>query len=150
MGKKRKFSGLHKENRKTGSGKSSKLGSRSDNSETHSENSLENTEVSATLAAANSVLYSDIPTDIQSTDPYTSTPVSKRSDNITHSPVMSASWTIKNDIIDLKSRSMRDNLLFSNIPEVQGEGPIQTENILRQFLKNELKMDFIGCRSHKV
>jgi hypothetical protein len=89
MGKKRKFSGLHKENRKTGSGKSSKLGSKSDSSETHSENSLENTEVSATLAAANSVLYSDIPTDIQSTDPYTSTPVSKRSDNITHSPVMS-------------------------------------------------------------
>ena len=43
--------------------------------------------------------------------------------------------------VPLKSRSMRDNLLFSNIPEVQDESPIHTENILRQFLKNELKMD---------
>lgn len=48
---------------------------------------------------------------------------------------------LKDDIVDLKSRSMRDNLLFSNIPERRNETPIETERVLRDFLKENLKMD---------
>ena len=48
---------------------------------------------------------------------------------------------LKDEMVDLKSRSMRDNLLFSNIPETTNETPRDTEKILRDFLKNTVKMD---------
>ena len=43
--------------------------------------------------------------------------------------------SLKGDIIDMKSRSMRDNLIFSNIPEKENETPDVTEHILREFLE---------------
>ena len=43
--------------------------------------------------------------------------------------------SLKGDIIDLKSRSMRDNLMFSNIPEKENETPDVTKHILREFLE---------------
>ena len=44
---------------------------------------------------------------------------------------------IQKSVIDLKSRSMRDNLVFSGIPESRGE---VCEDTLRDFLKNKLKI----------
>ena len=41
----------------------------------------------------------------------------------------------------MKSRSMRDNLIFSNIPEKENETPDVTEHILREFLELNLKME---------
>ena len=38
--------------------------------------------------------------------------------------------SLKGDIIVLKSRSMRDNLIFSNIPEKENETPYVTEHVL--------------------
>ena len=49
--------------------------------------------------------------------------------------------SLKGDIIDMKSRSMRDNLIFSNIPEKENETPDVTEHILREFLEVNLKME---------
>ena len=49
--------------------------------------------------------------------------------------------SLKGDIIDLKSRSMRDNLIFSYIPEKESETPDVTEHILREFLELNLKME---------
>jgi hypothetical protein len=49
--------------------------------------------------------------------------------------------TLKWEIVDVKARSMRDNLIFSNIPEVSNETPITTEAILREFMVKELRMD---------
>ena len=49
--------------------------------------------------------------------------------------------SLKGDIIDMKSRSMRDNLIFSNIPEKENETPDDTEHILREFLEVNLKME---------
>ena len=46
--------------------------------------------------------------------------------------------SLKGDIIDMKSRSMRDNLIFSNIPEKENETPDVTEHILREFLELNL------------
>jgi hypothetical protein len=48
---------------------------------------------------------------------------------------------LRQDIVDLKLRSMRDNLLFSNIPEIGNETPKDTEVVLRQFLKDNMKME---------
>ncbi|KAK3102079.1 hypothetical protein FSP39_008584 [Pinctada imbricata] len=48
---------------------------------------------------------------------------------------------MKFDIIDMKARSMRDNLLFSGIAETPGETPNTTESILRKFLVDNLHMD---------
>jgi hypothetical protein len=48
--------------------------------------------------------------------------------------------SLKMGITDLKARSMRDNLVFSNIPERPNEAPNVTEDILRDFLERELKM----------
>ena len=44
---------------------------------------------------------------------------------------------IQKSVIDLKSRSMRDNLVFSGIPESRGE---VCEDTFRDFLKNKLKI----------
>ena len=41
----------------------------------------------------------------------------------------------------MKSRSMRDNLIFSNIPEKENETPDVTEHILHEFLELNLKME---------
>ena len=56
---------------------------------------------------------------------------------------------LKDDVVDLKSRSMRDNLLFSNIPETQNETSKDTEHILRQFLKTDLRMEETQINSVK-
>lgn len=60
-------------------------------------------------------------------------------DRIAH--LESENQALKWEIIDVKARSMRDNLIFSNIPERVDETPNVTENILREFLEKELKMD---------
>jgi regulator of replication initiation timing len=52
----------------------------------------------------------------------------------------SENQSLKMEITDLKARSMRDNLVFSNIPERPDETPNVTEDILRDFLERELKM----------
>ena len=41
----------------------------------------------------------------------------------------------------MKSRSMRDNLIFSNIPEKENKTPDVTEHILRECLELNLKME---------
>ena len=41
----------------------------------------------------------------------------------------------------MKSRSMRDNLIFSNIQEKENETPDVTEHILHEFLELNLKME---------
>ena len=56
-------------------------------------------------------------------------------------PIEAENKTLKGDIIDMKSRSMRDNLIFSNIPEKENETPDVTEHILREFLELNLKME---------
>jgi hypothetical protein len=48
---------------------------------------------------------------------------------------------LKDDTVDLKFRSMRNNLLFSNIPERRNETPVETERVLRDFMEKNLKMD---------
>ncbi|CAC5407606.1 unnamed protein product [Mytilus coruscus] len=47
---------------------------------------------------------------------------------------------LKNDIVDIQARSMRDNLVFVGINEFQNETPDKTEAIIREFLMNDLKM----------
>ena len=41
----------------------------------------------------------------------------------------------------MKSRSMRDNLILSNIPEKENETSDVTEHILREFLELNFKME---------
>lgn len=45
---------------------------------------------------------------------------------------------LQSSIIDLKSRSMRDNLIFSGIPDTTNE---DCEAVLHHFLENKLKID---------
>lgn len=47
---------------------------------------------------------------------------------------------LKEEVLDLKSRSMRDNLIFRNIPEVQNEN---TEEVLTQFLSEKMNIENI-------
>lgn len=53
---------------------------------------------------------------------------------------------LQESIIDLKSRSMRGNLVFSGIHEERGEN---TEEILQEFIKRKFRIDddvwFDGC-----
>jgi regulator of replication initiation timing len=49
----------------------------------------------------------------------------------------SENQSLKMEITDLKVRSMKDNLVFSNIPERPAETPNVTEDILRDFLERE-------------
>ena len=44
---------------------------------------------------------------------------------------------IKESIIDLQARSMRDNLVFSGIPEQEDEDP---ELTIKIFIQNQLKL----------
>ncbi|CAC5418258.1 unnamed protein product [Mytilus coruscus] len=46
--------------------------------------------------------------------------------------------------VDLQIRSMRENLVFSGIPEFsENETSEQTEDIIKDFMKTEMKMDMI-------
>jgi hypothetical protein len=39
---------------------------------------------------------------------------------------------LKDDIVDLKSRSLKENLLFPNNPERRNETPVETERVVRE------------------
>lgn len=45
--------------------------------------------------------------------------------------------SLRNEIADLQCRSMKDNLLFKQIPEMPNE---DTENVVQSFIQNELKI----------
>ena len=47
---------------------------------------------------------------------------------------------LKNDLTYLQSQSMRNNLVFSNINEAQTETTETTENVLREFLVEKMKI----------
>lgn len=47
---------------------------------------------------------------------------------------------LQNEVTYLQSQSMRNNLLFTNIPEAPSEKYEDTENILRQFMVKEMKV----------
>lgn len=44
---------------------------------------------------------------------------------------------MKETILDLQTRSMRDNIIFTGIPEKQGENP---EELVKDFMKTQLKL----------
>ena len=48
---------------------------------------------------------------------------------------------IKEKIVDIKARSMRDNLIITNIPEEENETTEQTEQILRKFICEGMKLN---------
>ncbi|KAJ8342030.1 hypothetical protein SKAU_G00319580 [Synaphobranchus kaupii] len=45
-----------------------------------------------------------------------------------------------NDILDLQCRSMRDNIIIHGVPEKDDETYLKTEEVVKSFLKDELKM----------
>lgn len=47
---------------------------------------------------------------------------------------------MKDQLLYVQSQSMRNNLLFSNITESEGESPVDSEQILRDFMIEKLKM----------
>jgi hypothetical protein len=51
--------------------------------------------------------------------------------------LLESNASLKDELTDLKSRSMRDNLVFFNIPEQESE---DTENVVRSFLEEKMKM----------
>ena len=51
--------------------------------------------------------------------------------------IKSVNTKLKEDLLDLKRRSMRDNLIFTNIPQEQEE---DTEQVLVGFLQNKLNL----------
>lgn len=55
--------------------------------------------------------------------------------------MMEVNERLKSEMTDLKSRSMRDNLVFLNVPEIQQEKQSDTEKVLSEFLVRELQMD---------
>lgn len=48
---------------------------------------------------------------------------------------------LKQNMIDIEARSMRENLIFTNIYESKNESAKETENKLREFFESKLKMD---------
>ena len=48
--------------------------------------------------------------------------------------------TMHSDLLYLQSQSMRNNLIFSRLPEVENENTEQSETIIRGFLVEKLKM----------
>ena len=48
--------------------------------------------------------------------------------------------TMHSDLLYLQSQSMRNNLIFSRLPEIENENTEQSENIVRGFLVEKLKM----------
>lgn len=62
--------------------------------------------------------------------------------------MMSVNAELKEDLLDLKSRSMRDNLIFTNIPESHNEN---TEAVLSEFLQSKLQLNGIQFeRVHRL
>lgn len=51
--------------------------------------------------------------------------------------VMKENRKMKETILDIQTRSMRDNLIFSGIPENQPDNP---ETLIKDFIKTELKL----------
>lgn len=47
----------------------------------------------------------------------------------------------KDELLELQTRTMRDNLVFFNIPEKQNEKPEDTEQILYEFIEHDMKVD---------
>jgi septation ring formation regulator EzrA len=47
----------------------------------------------------------------------------------------------KDDLLELTTRTMRDNLVFFNIPEKPNEKPEDTEQIVYEFIENVMKVD---------
>ena len=55
---------------------------------------------------------------------------------------------LKEEVLDLKSRSMRDNLVFTNIPEFTNEN---TEDVLANFLRDKMNIKKISFeRVHRI
>lgn len=50
-------------------------------------------------------------------------------------------FKIKQDILDLQCRSMRNNIVIHGVPEIQGETFQKTENLVKTFLASHLRMD---------
>ncbi|KAH3837556.1 hypothetical protein DPMN_110949 [Dreissena polymorpha] len=60
---------------------------------------------------------------------------------------------LKEDMNYVQSQSMRNNLIFGNIPEVQDETPAKTEQIVREFIVSNLKVtkeEVDGMRFERV
>ena len=63
---------------------------------------------------------------------------------------------LKQSMVYLQSQSMRNNLLFSGIPEIPSEKPDDTERIVRRFMCDKLQMasDLVGRmkieRAHRM
>lgn len=47
----------------------------------------------------------------------------------------------KDDLLDLQTRTIRDNLIFFNIPEKPNEKPEETEQILYEFIEHDMRLD---------
>ena len=62
--------------------------------------------------------------------------------------VLKVNGELKEELLDLKSRSMRDNLIFRNIEETMDEN---TEEVLKKFLSDHLKMNNVNFeRVHRM
>ncbi|CAJ1055550.1 uncharacterized protein LOC119127540 [Xyrichtys novacula] len=48
---------------------------------------------------------------------------------------------MSNDILDMQSRSMRDNIIIHGLPETQKETYQSTEQLVKTFMKSTLKME---------
>ena len=48
---------------------------------------------------------------------------------------------LREDVLYMQSQSMRNNLMFSRLPEKDDEKPEDTENIVRQFMVDKLKIE---------
>lgn len=53
--------------------------------------------------------------------------------------IKEANESLQNSVTDLKARSMRDNLIFSGIPEERHE---DTEAVLQEFIQKKYKLDY--------
>ncbi|KAL4240036.1 hypothetical protein ACF0H5_000831 [Mactra antiquata] len=76
-----------------------------------------------------------------------------KSDKDTLETLTKENEKIKESLTYMKSQSMRNNLIFSNITEKANEKPEDTEEIIRNFMKKELKVDEsvvkdIACSSY--
>ncbi|XP_052268783.1 uncharacterized protein LOC127870167 [Dreissena polymorpha] len=49
--------------------------------------------------------------------------------------------SLREDLTYMKSQSMRNNLIFTGVPEVESESPDTTESILRKHLTDALKIE---------
>ncbi|KAH3789037.1 hypothetical protein DPMN_167204 [Dreissena polymorpha] len=62
-------------------------------------------------------------------------PVSSRIDDLEREPD-----SLREDLTYMESQSMRNNLIFTGVPEVESESPDTTESILRKHLTDALKI----------